>query len=96
MRLIIKTDSYKEENGDLEILANMEDFYAMLDRINPLIIRNYIAMNNTITRYISTLHKRLESYKEQMEIFTGIERIRLEAKAELTALMIAEIEEEIK
>lgn len=96
MRLKIKTDSYKEENGDLEILANMEDFYAMLDRINPLIIRNYIAMNNTITRYISTLHKRLESYKEQMEISTCIERIRLEAKAELTALMIAEIEEEIK
>ena len=96
MRLIIKTNSYKEENGDLEILANMEDFYAMLDRINPLIIRNYITMNNTITRYISTLHKRLESYKEQMETSTGIERIKLEAKAELTALMIAEIEEEMK
>ncbi len=42
MRLIIKTDSYKEENGDLEILANMEDFYAMLDKINPVIIDNYI------------------------------------------------------
>lgn len=96
MRLIIKTDSYKEENGDLEILANMEDFYAMLDRINPLIIRNYITMNNTITRHISTLHKRLNSYKEQMEVAVGIDRIKLEAKAELTALMIAEIEEEIK
>ena len=97
MRLKIKISTYEvDADQNMEILANMEDFYAMLDRINPLIIRNYIAMNNTITRYISTLHKRLESYKEQMEIFTGIERIRLEAKAELTALMIAEIEEEIK
>lgn len=42
MRLIIKTNSYKAENGDLEILANMEDFYAMLDRVNPVIIENYI------------------------------------------------------
>ena len=97
MRLKIKISTYEvDADQNMEILANMEDFYAMLDRINPLIIRNYIAMNNTITRYISTLHKRLESHKEQMEIFTGIERIRLEAKAELTALMIAEIEEEIK
>lgn len=97
MRLKIKISTYEvDADQNMEILANMEDFYAMLDRINPLIIRNYIAMNNTITRYISTLHKRLESYKEQMEISTGIERIRLEAKAELTALMIAEIEEEMK
>lgn len=42
MRLIIKTNSYKAENGGLEILTNMEDFYAMLDRVNPVIIENYI------------------------------------------------------
>jgi hypothetical protein len=30
--------------GKIEALVNMEEFYAMLDRINPQILTNYIYM----------------------------------------------------
>lgn len=43
MRLKIKINTYEvDAEHNMVILANMEDFYAMLDRVNPVIIENYI------------------------------------------------------
>ena len=43
MRMRIKINTYKvDAEQNMEILVNMEDFYEMLDRINPVIIDNYI------------------------------------------------------
>ncbi len=47
MRLKIKISTYKvDADQNMEILANMEDFYAMLDNVNPVIIENYIKNKN--------------------------------------------------
>lgn len=47
MRLKIKISTYEvDADQNMEILANMEDFYAMLDRINPAIIDNYMKNKN--------------------------------------------------
>lgn len=47
MRLKIKISTYEvDANQNMEILANMEDFYAMLDMINPAIIDNYMKNKN--------------------------------------------------
>lgn len=43
MRLKIKISTYEiDAEHNMVILANMEDFYDMLDKINPVIIDNYI------------------------------------------------------
>lgn len=39
-----KLESYITGGGKIEALVNMEEFYAMLDRINPQILTNYIYM----------------------------------------------------
>lgn len=46
MRLKIKISTYEiDAEHNMVMLANMEDFYDMLDRINPVIIDNYINKN---------------------------------------------------
>jgi len=39
-----KLENYIMGGGKIEALVNMEEFYAMLDRINPQILTNYIYM----------------------------------------------------
>lgn len=47
MRLKIKINTYEvDAEHNMVMLANMEDFYDMLDRINPVIIDNYIKNKN--------------------------------------------------
>ena len=47
MRLKIKISTYEvDADQNMEILANMEDFYDMLDNVNPVIIENYIKNKN--------------------------------------------------
>ena len=47
MRIKIKINTYEvDAEHNMVILANMEDFYEMLDRINPAIIDNYMKNKN--------------------------------------------------
>ena len=47
MRLKIKISTYEiDAEQNMVILANMEDFYDMLDNVNPVIIENYIKNKN--------------------------------------------------
>ena len=47
MRLKIKINTYEvDTEHNMVILANMEDFYDMLDNVNPVIIENYIKNKN--------------------------------------------------